>query len=516
MSYRKSLLTLAFAALAFGLTQAAYAVCPLSCPSTYDSTSKTKTAPDTDLVCEGNTQIQVGGLPGQGPLGFEIKSQPGGLSCWEVSKSTGATVAGPAPFTLSQVTVSPTDQLDVGLVLQEGLENGKKTWTWKFIVDGTNQTKEKGLWKLTPANGNPDFCGDVSAADCTSWQGTPSNASVVDFPNGLFSFTMIEDNGQLIAKEFKSDWCHNGTFDGSLKNNGDLTNPIVCEGSGQQRGLKFRTEATATVVIALDVDIEPGQDPNLLNRASTGYLTVALLSRKEGPDIAVNPATFDAANVTLDGVKASGASDLNSDYNADGVNDLTVRYSIQNDLLADSPGGSSLLKNAAPGDVTVAIRAPSTVGNTVFTGSGVVTIVQPVRADYRPGCGNQVSLNNPSGSDPVALLGGSVGAFDTVDVTKIRTQNTTPAGTVKLGGVTLTTPQIGDVSGTDCGTTTADGNPDGTADLQLTVDVKALYLQNKALFDSVADGAQVSLPVTGQLLNGASIVGTATVTVQKK
>ncbi len=509
MSYRKSLLVLAFAALGLWLTQVADAACPLSCSGSYTGTSSTKEAPNTDLECEGTINIAVGGLPATGTdVSFVFKSDPGALSCKEVDKLTRATVAGPAPFTLTQETLFPTDQLDHGLLLRQGEEDGKPTWTWVFQIDGTNQTKEVARWRLTPVDGNADFCNGVPETDCTSWQGTPSNPSEAEFPDGVFSLTMVEDNGKLIAKTFVWTPCHNGTFDGSRKNNGNLVNPIVCEGSGPTRGVKFRTDATATVIIDMNVDIEPGQDPNLLNRNSAGFLTVAILSKKEASgDVAVNPATINAALVTLDGVTASGASDLNSDYNEDGINDLTLRYSIPNDLLAAD--GSSLLKNAQPGDVIVPFRAPSTVGNTVFTGNGTVTIVQPVRVDYRPGCNNQLTLNNPNGSDPVAILGGRSGAFDTVDVTDI------DATTLTLGDVVLTSPQIGDVSGTDCGTATADGNADGILDLQLTVDVEALYLANQALFDAAADGNTVDLPVTGQLLNGAPIVGTATVTVHR-
>ena len=117
----------------------------------------------------------------------------------------------------------------------------------------------------------------------------------------------------------------------------------------------------ANSVQQVEIDIKPGATPNTVNPGSNAILQVAILSTSSFNATSVNPATV---RFGAKGIEASAVSNGIMDVNADGVNDLVLKFrtNATGIICGDTSGilkGSTLSGQAIKGSdaiVTVGCR----------------------------------------------------------------------------------------------------------------------------------------------------------------
>jgi hypothetical protein len=96
--------------------------------------------------------------------------------------------------------------------------------------------------------------------------------------------------------------------------------------ANQDRDLPFRVLTPS--VIALNVDVQPNQSPNVISLKSKGVVPVAVLS-----SASFDAATLDAASFVLGDPELSGTAPVKkwnmADVNYDGLPDLVLKFNTQ-------------------------------------------------------------------------------------------------------------------------------------------------------------------------------------------
>ncbi len=314
-----------------------------------------------------------------------------------------------------------------------------------------------------------------------------------------------------------------------------------------KQGHLLTTAVKGSGVLLLTVDIGPQYDDLLAAEDITPFL----FSRGENRLYARIVGDVDTTTIDIDppsGLKLKRTDGVGSSVGAVYAHRVLNPDTNQIDIIAawntQALDDADMLADLHPGDVpSFTVAGSATVGESTFpaVGADTVMIAQSVFADYRAGCGWNLSLKNTTnlGSDNIVFRGGAApyqgdpAVADDGDSDNDMSGQVAGGATLSVEGVPVTGLTEAYASGASCGNTTDDevtiadqffttgdgASPDteGVLDLMGTISVQDVYNNSRALQNACTGiySCDVGLAITGTDKDGVPWKGTAWVHVNK-